>query len=170
MPKPSPRPSDDCYTPNPTPSSDPNPSPDPSPSPEAERPVIATVVSRPEDVLAGTNPFQCGFAFPSGSGGTDTLSIAPSADDPSGLSVTVTDRFAPSLGEVSWIATDAVDEQRLLSTDHSVEIESSGPVPIEGNADDLHRVVGNLIDNSFRYTPPGSVSYTHLTLPTIYSV
>jgi len=58
--------------------------------------------------------------------------------------------------DLTSIATDAVDEQRLLSTDHSVEIESSGPVPIEGNADDLHRVVGNLIDNSFRYTPPGS--------------
>jgi signal transduction histidine kinase len=50
--------------------------------------------------------------------------------------------------DLTSIATDAVDEQRLLSSDHSVEIESTGPVPIEGNADDLHRVVGNLIDNS----------------------
>jgi|GEM_PF-1233650 len=135
--EPSPSPSDDCYTPSPTPSSvvDPTPSSDPNRSPEPSRPVIATVVTRPEDVVAGTNPFQCGFAFPTDIAGTDNLSImgdevnappkinarlaadsAPyTSDPPQALgaapvtTITVTDRFAASIGEVSGMGTVAFD-------------------------------------------------------------
>ena len=58
--------------------------------------------------------------------------------------------------DLAEIAADAVAEQRPLSTDHKVELISSGPAVIDGSADDLHRVIANLIDNSVRYTRAGS--------------
>jgi hypothetical protein len=62
--------SDDCYTPSPTPS--PTPSVAPSPSHD---PVLITELRgylRAKDVAS---PFQCGFTFPTESGGTDGLAI-----------------------------------------------------------------------------------------------
>lgn len=59
--------------------------------------------------------------------------------------------------DLTRIAADAVAEMRPLAGDHAIEIQSDEPVPVDGNPDDLHRVVINLIDNAFRHTPAGTV-------------
>lgn len=58
--------------------------------------------------------------------------------------------------DLTEIARDAVEEVTPLSEDHRIELETNGPVVVEGSADDLHRVVLNLVDNAVRHTPKGS--------------
>jgi signal transduction histidine kinase len=57
------------------------------------------------------------------------------------------------LGE---IATAAVAEVRPVSAGHHLELALADPVTVEGNPDDLHRLVLNLAENGVRHTPPGS--------------
>ena len=45
---------------------------------------------------------------------------------------------------------------RPLSDNHRVVIEATEPVVVNGNADELHRVILNLVDNAIRHTPRGS--------------
>ncbi len=40
--------------------------------------------------------------------------------------------------------------------ERELRIENDRPLRIEGNPDELHRLVVNLLDNAARYTPPGS--------------
>jgi two-component system, OmpR family, sensor kinase len=54
------------------------------------------------------------------------------------------------------IATTAVAEVRPVAPDHRLQVESDGPVPVDGNPDDLHRLAVNLVENGVRHTPPGS--------------
>ncbi|MGA7396238.1 MAG: HAMP domain-containing sensor histidine kinase [Solirubrobacterales bacterium] len=57
---------------------------------------------------------------------------------------------------LSEIAANAVEEVTPLSEDHRIELEATGDVLVNGSADDLHRVVLNLVDNAVRHTPKGS--------------
>jgi two-component system OmpR family sensor kinase len=54
------------------------------------------------------------------------------------------------------IATTAVAEVRPVAPDHRLQVESDGPVPVDGNPDDLHRLAVNLVENGVRHTPPGT--------------
>ena len=57
------------------------------------------------------------------------------------------------LGE---IAEAALSEVRPVADGHQLELSAEGPVAINGNADELHRLTVNLLDNAVRHTPPGT--------------
>ncbi len=54
------------------------------------------------------------------------------------------------------IAGNVADELRPLSDNHQIVIEAAEPVIVNGNGDELHRVILNLVDNAIRHTPEGS--------------
>lgn len=58
------------------------------------------------------------------------------------------------LGE---IARDVVAEQALAAAAKQVDIgvEEAGPLPVKGDPDALHVMLGNLVDNAVRHSPPG---------------
>jgi signal transduction histidine kinase len=58
--------------------------------------------------------------------------------------------------ELGEIATGAVAEVRPVAEDHVLELELDEPVAVDGNPDDLHRLVVNLVENGVRHTPKGS--------------
>jgi signal transduction histidine kinase len=58
--------------------------------------------------------------------------------------------------DLAEIASSAVDEVRPMANGHPLASRIDGPLPMEGNADDLHRLVVNLLDNAVRHTPPGA--------------
>jgi signal transduction histidine kinase len=58
--------------------------------------------------------------------------------------------------DLAGIAAAAVDEVRPVADGHTLALRAGQPVEIEGNADELHRLVLNLLDNGLRYTPAGS--------------
>lgn len=60
------------------------------------------------------------------------------------------------LCDLSEIAGHVAAELRPISQGHVVSLEAPGPVLVEGNEDELHRVILNLIDNAIRHTPKGS--------------
>jgi two-component system, OmpR family, sensor kinase len=39
---------------------------------------------------------------------------------------------------------------------HELSIDADGPVAVEGNPDELHRMVLNLLENAVRHTPDGT--------------
>lgn len=58
--------------------------------------------------------------------------------------------------DLSEIARNAVEEVTPLAENHHIALDASSPVTVNGTADDLHRVVLNLVDNAVRHTPEGS--------------
>ncbi len=58
--------------------------------------------------------------------------------------------------DLSAIATEAAREAGALSSDHPVALDLPGPVIVNGVADDLHRLAGNLIENALIHTPAGT--------------
>ena len=50
----------------------------------------------------------------------------------------------------------AAGEAAPLAAGHELSVEANGPVLAEGWADDLHRMVLNLIENALRHTPAGT--------------
>jgi two-component system OmpR family sensor kinase len=59
--------------------------------------------------------------------------------------------------DLAEIAATAIAEVRAVSDDHPIELVSEDSVPAAGNADDLHRLVLNLVENAVRHTPPGTL-------------
>jgi len=57
------------------------------------------------------------------------------------------------LGEV---ATAAVAEVRPVANGHRLTIREAEPVSVRANADELHRLALNLLDNGVRHTPAGT--------------
>jgi two-component system OmpR family sensor kinase len=57
------------------------------------------------------------------------------------------------LGE---IATAAVAEVRPVANGHRLTIREAEPVSVQANADELHRLAVNLLDNGVRHTPAGT--------------
>jgi two-component system, OmpR family, sensor kinase len=58
--------------------------------------------------------------------------------------------------DLAGVAADAVEELEPVSERHVIELRTEDEVPVTGNADDLHRVVVNLVDNAVRHTPEGT--------------
>jgi signal transduction histidine kinase len=58
--------------------------------------------------------------------------------------------------DLAEIADSALAEVRPLAAGHELRADVAAPLPMEGNADDLHRLVVNLLDNAVRHTPPGA--------------
>ena len=58
--------------------------------------------------------------------------------------------------DLAEVAATAVAEVRPMSEDHAIELAAASAVEVEGNPDDLHRLVVNLVENGVRHTPSGS--------------
>jgi two-component system, OmpR family, sensor kinase len=59
--------------------------------------------------------------------------------------------------DLSAVAAEAAREAGALSSDHPVSLDLPGAaVVVNGVADDLHRLAGNLIENALLHTPPGT--------------
>jgi two-component system, OmpR family, sensor kinase len=58
--------------------------------------------------------------------------------------------------DLSAVAREATAEAGALSSDHPLSLDLPGPVTVNGVADDLHRLAGNLVENAFLHTPPGT--------------
>lgn len=56
--------------------------------------------------------------------------------------------------DLTEIATSARDEVRAFAADHRIVLEAPDRVPVEGNPEELHRMVLNLLENGVRHTPP----------------
>ncbi len=59
--------------------------------------------------------------------------------------------------DLAVTAANAIEEVRPLAGEHRIDLITEGGIQVEGNPDDLHRVVINLIDNAVRHTPAGTV-------------
>jgi two-component system, OmpR family, sensor kinase len=58
--------------------------------------------------------------------------------------------------DLAEIAAAAVREVTPVADGHPIDLHAAEPVPVEGNPDELHRLVVNLLDNGLRHTPLGS--------------
>ncbi|MGH2965500.1 MAG: HAMP domain-containing sensor histidine kinase [Solirubrobacterales bacterium] len=58
--------------------------------------------------------------------------------------------------DLSEVAAAAVSEVRPVANGRHLTIDEDGPVPVEGNPDELHRLALNLLDNGLRHTPEGT--------------
>jgi two-component system, OmpR family, sensor kinase len=58
--------------------------------------------------------------------------------------------------DLAQVAADAAVEVEPVLGDRELRIESEESLVIDGNPDELHRMVLNLLDNAARHTPPGS--------------
>jgi two-component system OmpR family sensor kinase len=54
------------------------------------------------------------------------------------------------------VAAEAAREAAALSAQHPLSLDLPGPVIVNGVADDLHRLAGNLIENALIHTPAGT--------------
>jgi signal transduction histidine kinase len=54
------------------------------------------------------------------------------------------------------IANTALTEVRVMAPGHRVTLLDGEPVVVEGDPNELHRLIANLIENGVRHTPPGS--------------
>jgi signal transduction histidine kinase len=55
--------------------------------------------------------------------------------------------------DLAAIANDALQEVEHLAGDRKIQSEVDGPLPLQGNPDELHRLVLNLLENAVRHTP-----------------
>jgi two-component system OmpR family sensor kinase len=62
-------------------------------------------------------------------------------------------RSARTKADLAKIARDALREIEPLVGGRELRIEVEGPLPIEGNPDELHRLIRNLLENACRHTP-----------------
>ena len=58
--------------------------------------------------------------------------------------------------DLSEIAEAAVAEVRPVADGHNLELRATEGVSVNADADELHRLAVNLLDNGLRHTPPGS--------------
>ncbi|HEX6228178.1 MAG TPA: HAMP domain-containing sensor histidine kinase [Solirubrobacterales bacterium] len=58
--------------------------------------------------------------------------------------------------DLAEVAGNAAAEVAPTVGDHELRIDSDGPLRVEGNPDELHRMVLNLLDNAVRHTPAGA--------------
>jgi two-component system OmpR family sensor kinase len=57
--------------------------------------------------------------------------------------------------DLAGVAGDAAAEVAPVVRDHELRIDNPRPTFVLGNADELHRMVLNLLDNAANHTPPG---------------
>jgi signal transduction histidine kinase len=58
--------------------------------------------------------------------------------------------------DLAEIAAGALAEVRPVAGGRELSMRSDGPVTVEGNPDELHRMVLNLLENAVRHTPEGT--------------
>ncbi len=58
--------------------------------------------------------------------------------------------------DLATTARNAAAEVAPTIGERELRVEHNGPLPVDGNPDELHRLVLNLLDNAIRHTPPGS--------------
>jgi signal transduction histidine kinase len=58
--------------------------------------------------------------------------------------------------DLAAVAAAALSEVRPVADGHRLTLAEDGPVPVEGNPDELHRLAVNLLDNGLRHTPAGT--------------
>jgi two-component system, OmpR family, sensor kinase len=58
--------------------------------------------------------------------------------------------------DLAAVAKEAAREATALSSDHPLSLDLQGAVTVNGVADDLHRLAGNLIENALIHTPAGT--------------
>jgi signal transduction histidine kinase len=58
--------------------------------------------------------------------------------------------------DLAEVAGNAAVEASPLLGDRELQVENDRPLWLEGNADELHRMILNLLDNAARHTPPTS--------------
>jgi two-component system, OmpR family, sensor kinase len=64
--------------------------------------------------------------------------------------------------DLAEIAGNAAVEMSPVLGDRGLEIDNERALPVEGNPDELHRMVLNLLDNAARHTPPGARIELHV--------
>jgi two-component system, OmpR family, sensor kinase len=55
--------------------------------------------------------------------------------------------------DLGQIAAGALEEVEPLAGERRMESQLEGPLPMEGNPDELHRMIRNLLENAVRHTP-----------------
>jgi signal transduction histidine kinase len=58
--------------------------------------------------------------------------------------------------DLAELASNAAAEVAPTIGERELRIDNGRPLPVDGNPDELHRMVLNLLDNAVRHTPPGS--------------
>ena len=58
--------------------------------------------------------------------------------------------------DLAAVVREAAGEAAPLAERHELEVDAPEPVIVEGSADDLHRLVLNMIQNALVHTPPGT--------------
>jgi two-component system, OmpR family, sensor kinase len=58
--------------------------------------------------------------------------------------------------DLAAVAREAAGEARALSEEHPLALDLREPVVVNGAADDLHRLAGNLVENALLHTPAGT--------------
>jgi two-component system, OmpR family, sensor kinase len=58
--------------------------------------------------------------------------------------------------DLTAVAAAALSEVRPVANGHRLTLANGGPVPVQGNPDELHRLAINLLDNGLRHTPAGT--------------
>ena len=58
--------------------------------------------------------------------------------------------------DLAAVAAEAAREAAALSAEHPLSLDLPAPVMVNGVADDLHRLAGNLIENALIHTPAGT--------------
>jgi two-component system, OmpR family, sensor kinase len=58
--------------------------------------------------------------------------------------------------DLAAVAAEAAQEAAALSDEHPLALDLPSPVMVDGVADDLHRLAGNLIENALIHTPSGT--------------
>lgn len=58
--------------------------------------------------------------------------------------------------DLASVAGDAAAEVAPTAGDRELRLPNETPAPVDGNPDELHRMVLNLLDNAVRHTPPGT--------------
>ncbi|HUZ22045.1 MAG TPA: HAMP domain-containing sensor histidine kinase [Acidimicrobiales bacterium] len=58
--------------------------------------------------------------------------------------------------DLAAIAIDAAADAQVVAPDRTLSVEAPTPVVLEGDEQRLRQVVGNLVQNAIRHTPPGT--------------
>ena len=58
--------------------------------------------------------------------------------------------------DLAHVASEATSEAGALTEDHRLLVEAAEPLIVDGDRDELHRLVINLVENAIRHTPAGT--------------